>query len=113
MNTAHQALIAEKISRESRKTEGMWNELVQQCRRPNLLGIVWLGMFAFFALLGTLFVLSRPDAFRPIYLGPVAVLAITSPLIFAKSRRKERALLAIISQKTPQLAQKLKAEGIV
>lgn len=69
-------------------------------------------MFGFFALLGAILMFNRPDIFRPIYFMPVAFLAITSPMIFAGQRKRERALLAIIAEEAPELSLKLKNEGI-
>ena len=99
-------------ARERRdEDERKWDDLVSQCRTSAWLGVAWLGLFLFFALMGG-FMLSRFDEVRAIYFAPVAFLAITSPMIFVGQRRREGALLAMISRDAPHLFQKLKDAGI-
>lgn len=112
MNTAHQVLeeIAQ-VEQHHEYDERAWAQLVREWRGARWLPLVWLGMFALFAVVG--FVFSRPAGLNGlIYLAPLAFLAITSPLVVLGPRRREKALLAIIAREAPELAGKLKRDGI-
>ena len=113
MNTAHQVLSEVAKAGQRREEESKeWNKLVRECRTSRWLAVVWLGIFAFFGLVGALVMFRHLVGFGFIYLAPVAFLAVTSPLIFAGQRRRERALFALIAREAPDLSQKLRTEGI-
>jgi len=105
MNTA-------RAGQRHEKDERTWAQLVHEWRGARWLPLVWLAMFACFAVVGG-FVFTRGTGFnRLIYLAPTAFLAITSPLVVLGPRRREKALLAAIAQEAPELARKLEREGI-
>lgn len=113
MNTAHQVL--EEIARVEQRHENdekAWTQMIREWRGARWLPLVWLGMFALFAVVGG-FVFTRQVGLNGlIYLAPTAFLALTSPLVILGPRRREKALLAIIARETPELASKLKRDGI-
>ena len=113
MNTAHQILTETTLARERREIERrMWSELLRARETQSVLALVWLGMFGLFALFGGVFMSSRAADILLIYSTSVAFLAITSPILFAGRRRKEKALLAIIAQEAPQLFKRLHDEKV-
>ncbi|MBX3749698.1 MAG: hypothetical protein KF897_06395 [Opitutaceae bacterium] len=113
MNTAQHVVEATVRAGEClEKNERTWAQLVHEWRGARWLPLVWLAMFACFAVVGG-FVFARQAGFNGlIYLAPTAFLAITSPLVVMGPRRRERVLLAAIAREAPELARKLEREGI-
>ncbi len=112
MNTGRKIIREARDVHETRQaaTE-TWNSLVREFRSARWVAASWLGILALVALIGTLFVSSRPEL-RLIYLPPVAFLVLTSPVFFLAQKRREAALFRIIANEAPMLSQKLQAEGI-
>jgi len=113
MNTAHQVLEeTARVEQRRGNDEEAWTQLVREWRGARWLPLVWLAMFACFAVVGG-FVFAPGAGFNGlIYLAPTAFLAITSPLVILGPRRREKALLTAIAQEAPELARKLAREGI-
>jgi hypothetical protein len=63
-------------------------------------------------MFGGLMVWNHQSSFVLLYAAPVAFLAITSPLIFAGHRRREKALLALLAREAPDVFERLREEGI-
>ncbi len=94
------------------KNERTWGQLVHEWHGARWLPLVWLAMFACFAVVGG-FVFTRQAGLNGlIYLAPTAFLAITSPLVILGPRRREKALLGAIAREAPEVARKLAREGI-
>ena len=112
MNTGHHIIKESRAAHDSREEAAQnWSNLVRDCRAARWIAATWLRVFALCALMGALFVSSRPEL-RLVYFPPVAFLAITSPIIFITQRKKESALLILITQEAPELSRRLKAEGL-
>jgi hypothetical protein len=112
MNTEHYIIRETRAAHENREAATQsWNNLVREFRSARWVAASWLGILALVALIGVLFVSTRPEL-RLLFLPPVAFLALTSPILFLAQKRREAALFSIIAREAPMLSQKLQADGI-